>query len=177
MSTYTVLVTEPSRANKWQHAIGTTIVPVKSPLPMNVTVTKGARLITRPMYEVDVHALTLDQQAGLIAQKATEWDCSIEEARSLVNQIGLGVQADHCQAAPPPTASRDPRKGELQIGPDDTFDRCKSCGQPIIWHKLSPGRFMPLSVTTIEQDLGGQRFALSHFADCPFADQHRKRRK
>lgn len=173
MSTSAVLVTEPSRANKWQKAIGTTIVPVKSPLPANVTVTRDKRLTTRAMYEVDVQALTLDQQASLTAQKANEWDCTVEEARSTIYQIGLGILADHCTKAPAPTMNREPRRGELEVTSDDTHDVCKSCGAAILWHKLGPGRFMPLSITTIEQDAGGRRFALSHFADCPNASQHR----
>jgi hypothetical protein len=177
MSTYTVLVTEPTRANKWQRAIGTTIVPVKTPLPMNVTVTVGKKLVQKAIYEVDVHALTPEQQGGLVGQKAKEWECSIDEARSMLYQMGLGVQADHCQAAPPPNAMRQTRRGEFEITAADNHDTCKSCSAPIVWKKLSPGRFMPLSVGSIEQDAGGRRFATSHFADCPHADKHRRKGK
>lgn len=173
MSTNAVLVTEPTRARKWIQAIGTSTVPVKSATPVEVTIGAGKTFLTRPMYEVDVKALTLDQQAGLIAQKAAEWECPIEDARAMINQIGLGILADHCTAAPMPTMNREPRKGEVEVTPADTHDTCKSCGAAILWHKFEHGPYLPLSIRTIEQDAGGRRFALSHFTDCPNARAHR----
>lgn len=174
MSTTTVLVTEPTRARKWQEAIGTTTVPVKSETPIEVTVGTGTKFTKRPMFEVDVKALTLDQQAGLIAQKAQEWECPIDDARALIYQIGLGIMADHCTPAPKPQMNREPRRGEIEVTSADTHDVCKSCGAAILWHKFAAGHFIPLSIVTIEQDVSGRRFALSHFADCPNANQHRK---
>ena len=175
MSTISVIVTEPSRAKKWLEAIGTTIVPIKSIVPTPSTVRDGARFLKKEAYEVDVKALTLPQQAGLIAQKAREWDCDNEDARSMIYQMGIGIMTHHCILEPEPQPNRTERKGEYEVTAADTPDTCESCKAPIVWHKLGPGRFMPLSIKTIEQDAGGRRFALSHFADCPNAAQHRKK--
>lgn len=45
------------------------------------------------------------------------------------------------------------------------LDVCKSCGKEIFWVKTEAGKNMPVSMETKE----------SHFADCPNADQHRKK--
>lgn len=176
MSNLAVIVTEPSRAKKWLAAIGTTIVPIKSLIPTQTTVRDGPRFLKRDMYEVDVKALTLPQQDGLIQQKMHEWDCDNEEARSLLYHMGIGIMTHHCIKAPDPQENRAERRGEIEVTADDTPDTCESCHAPILWHKLGPGRFIPLSVQTIEQDAGGRRFALSHFADCPNANQHRRKK-
>lgn len=176
MSTLAVIVTEPSRAKKWLAAIGTTIVPIKSLVPTQTTVRDGTRFLKRDMYEVDVHALTPEQQAGLIQQKMKEWDCDNEEARSLLYSMGIGIMTHHCMRAPEPKQHRLERKGEIEVTAADTPDSCESCKAPILWHKIGTGRFLPLSVQTIEQDAGGRRFAITHFADCPNAAQHRRKK-
>jgi hypothetical protein len=43
---------------------------------------------------------------------------------------------------------------------------CKSCGAPIYWITTKAGRRMPIT-----------QMGISHFADCPNANQHRSSRK
>jgi hypothetical protein len=67
---------------------------------------------------------------------------------------------------------------------------CKSCGAEVLWVLTAAGKKMPLSVASQERRFvfdadatvsdKEPRFKLvetyiSHFADCPFADQHRRR--
>ena len=70
--------------------------------------------------------------------------------------------------------------------------RCKTCGEEIIWIITSAGRRMPLSVASQERrfvitpgtadERGRNPTAqqidtyLSHFADCPDAAEHRRKR-
>lgn len=61
-----------------------------------------------------------------------------------------------------------PRKGEYLIPPGATNGTCRSCNAPVIWMSTANGRPMPLSAATT-QEREGQRYALSHFADCPHA--------
>jgi len=68
---------------------------------------------------------------------------------------------------------RPTRVGEYLVPRSATPGTCKSCGAEILWIVSRLGRPIPLSVATIEQDAGGARFALTHFADCPNAKQHR----
>ena len=64
---------------------------------------------------------------------------------------------------------------------------CRSCGAEIIWAKTGKDKAIPLSVKSKEKrfifdlELGSEVVAnvdtyLSHFADCPNAEQHRKSR-
>ena len=65
---------------------------------------------------------------------------------------------------------------------------CKSCGAPMVWATTVAGKRMPLSVQsaerrfTIAKDADGNPVALeevtylTHFADCPDADAHRRPR-
>jgi hypothetical protein len=69
---------------------------------------------------------------------------------------------------------RQPRIGEYPVPPGARTYTCASCGAEIVWAASKKGFRIPLSVKTIEQDAGGQRFAVTHFADCPNAAQHRK---
>lgn len=62
--------------------------------------------------------------------------------------------------------------------------RCKSCGAPIVWAKTPEGKSQPLSVASkarriVVGDDGLARVVetyLSHFSDCPNANEHRSRR-
>jgi hypothetical protein len=71
--------------------------------------------------------------------------------------------------------ARDPRArlGEYLIPPKARPVLCKSCQHEIVWILTSSGANMPLSLATVRQDTQGRRWALTHFADCPQAAQHR----
>jgi hypothetical protein len=58
------------------------------------------------------------------------------------------------------------RPHEYAIPEHAALSTCGSCGAAMVWVKTAKGRAMPLSVATIETR-DGQRFALSHFSDCP----------
>lgn len=60
----------------------------------------------------------------------------------------------------------EPRKGEYLIPAGARAGSCRSCGAPVLWITTAKGSAMPLSVATIEER-DGERYALSHFADCP----------
>lgn len=56
--------------------------------------------------------------------------------------------------------------------------RCRSCRARIIWLKTSAGKNMPVDADTVEpedQEFDSTRHQ-SHFATCPNADHHRKKR-
>jgi hypothetical protein len=56
--------------------------------------------------------------------------------------------------------------------------RCSSCRARIIWLKTDAGKNMPTDADTVEpeDDLFDPARHKSHFATCPNADQHRKKR-
>lgn len=60
----------------------------------------------------------------------------------------------------------EPRKGEYLIPAGAREGTCRSCGAPVVWITTAKGSAMPLSTATIEER-GGERYALSHFSDCP----------
>lgn len=62
------------------------------------------------------------------------------------------------------------RTGEQLVPDGARVEQCASCGAAIIWCRTKKGRSMPLSAATIVWR-GTQRFALSHFADCPDAQE------
>jgi hypothetical protein len=56
--------------------------------------------------------------------------------------------------------------------------RCRSCNAKIIWFETPAGKRMPVDADTVEADdteLDLDRHQ-SHFASCPNADQHRRRK-
>jgi hypothetical protein len=56
--------------------------------------------------------------------------------------------------------------------------RCRSCNARIVWFTTESGRNMPVDADTVEADddeLDLSRH-ISHFATCPNANQHRRRR-
>jgi hypothetical protein len=56
--------------------------------------------------------------------------------------------------------------------------RCSSCRAKIIWFKTEAGNNMPVDADTVEpedEELDLTRHK-SHFATCPNANQHRKRK-
>ena len=58
--------------------------------------------------------------------------------------------------------------------------RCSSCRARIIWLKTAKGGNMPVDADTVEPDdteYDPEGDHVSHFATCPNADQHRKKRK
>jgi hypothetical protein len=67
-----------------------------------------------------------------------------------------------------------PRKGEYLVPATAEPGSCTSCGAMILWIRTPQDRAIPLSVATI-QHRNGQRYALSHFADCPDGKEWRKR--
>jgi len=62
--------------------------------------------------------------------------------------------------------------------PSGGHGNCRSCGHPIVWFKTDAGKNMPVNAETVQDkdvtlDLSRHE---SHFATCPHADQHRRRR-
>jgi len=71
--------------------------------------------------------------------------------------------------------------------------RCKTCDAEIIWARTERGKLMPLDAEPAERPSGvfrlevregkeplifsafGDPVYISHFATCPYADQHRRR--
>jgi hypothetical protein len=67
------------------------------------------------------------------------------------------------------------RPGEYRVPDQARTAQCQSCAALIVWTRTSKnGRPIPLSMATVRTDEYGARWALTHFADCPLADQHRK---
>jgi hypothetical protein len=59
--------------------------------------------------------------------------------------------------------------------------RCRSCGATVVWvitegNAKRPGKRMPLSAAKTETNVLGERVAPSHFADCPQANDWRRKR-
>jgi hypothetical protein len=66
------------------------------------------------------------------------------------------------------------KRGPFYPVPDDsTMETCRSCGAKIIWAKTLQGKAIPLSVASIEWR-GKERYANSHFSDCPDAKDWRQ---
>jgi len=65
------------------------------------------------------------------------------------------------------------RAGEYRVPIQAPPGECRSCHAPVLWATSEIGKAIPLSVSTIHTDETGQRWALTHFADCPNAAQHR----
>ena len=55
---------------------------------------------------------------------------------------------------------------------------CRSCGKPIIWMDTASGKNMPIDADTYTPGdaVFDAKKHRSHFATCPKADMHRKRR-
>ena len=66
------------------------------------------------------------------------------------------------------------RPGEYRVPGGAQIERCRSCQAKIVWTLTSKNKPIPLSMATVRTDAQGVRWALSHFADCPQAAQHRK---
>jgi len=73
----------------------------------------------------------------------------------------------------PSPISNHARPCEYRVPIQSPPGECRSCHAPIIWATTRSGKAIPLSVSTIRTDEQGQRWALTHFADCPSAAQHR----
>lgn len=69
--------------------------------------------------------------------------------------------------------SMETRKGEYRVPKGARPALCSSCGAPIIWTTTGQNKPIPLSIATIRVDEQNERWALSHFSDCPNARQHR----
>ena len=77
-----------------------------------------------------------------------------------------------------------PRLPQLFVIPPATpTARCRSCNAVVYWVRTPAGRLMPVSINT---DLAPECSAptltatgcgVAHWADCPTADQHRRRRE
>lgn len=62
-----------------------------------------------------------------------------------------------------------------------TVPQCRSCGAFILWMKTKNGKNIPVDYATVPADQGALVFDpdvghISHFATCPNADKHRKRK-
>mgnify|MGYP007117550687 CR=1 FL=1 len=67
------------------------------------------------------------------------------------------------------------RKGEIEVPENGRESACRRCNAPIIWAITAAGKQIPLSKRTIQHRPDGIPFALAHFADCPNANDFRKR--
>jgi hypothetical protein len=66
------------------------------------------------------------------------------------------------------------QRGPFYPVPDTAkVERCRSCEAKIIWSRTLLGTAMPLSVKSIEWR-GQERYANSHFSDCPDAQDWRQ---
>lgn len=65
------------------------------------------------------------------------------------------------------------RAGEYEIPSGATPMPCRSCEQEIVWTETEGGKWIPLSLATVE-DRDGVRYALTHFADCPHSRAWRR---
>lgn len=60
--------------------------------------------------------------------------------------------------------------------------QCRSCGAFILWMKTKGGMNIPVDYATVPPDQGRQLVFdpeaghIAHFATCPNADKHRKRK-
>jgi hypothetical protein len=74
---------------------------------------------------------------------------------------------------------RDPDPDEQTMAAHEKrIARCRSCNAQIVWFKTSSGSNMPVDESTVEADdvaLDLTRHK-SHFATCPNADHHRKKK-
>jgi hypothetical protein len=67
-----------------------------------------------------------------------------------------------------------PRPGEYVIPAGAQPGTCKSCGASIVWAKTPQDRFIPLALGTA-RDVGGVRYATTHYADCPHGREWKRR--
>lgn len=67
------------------------------------------------------------------------------------------------------------RAGEYLVPEQAQPAQCASCGAWMVWTRTTAGKAIPLSLATAEMR-DGQRYALTHFADCPESRQWRKTR-
>lgn len=61
----------------------------------------------------------------------------------------------------------------------ETF-HCRSCGAAIVWMKTATGKNMPVDADTVKPDgpsVFDPKVHTSHFATCPHAAQHRRKRQ
>ncbi|HEU4328798.1 MAG TPA: hypothetical protein VFS21_37010 [Roseiflexaceae bacterium] len=65
------------------------------------------------------------------------------------------------------------RRGEYVLTDGAEVRACASCAAQIAWITTETGTAMPLSVGTVELR-GGKRFALTHYASCPDANEWRQ---
>ena len=77
-----------------------------------------------------------------------------------------------------------PRPPQLfEIPPGAAVSHCRSCHAPVYWVRTPSGRPMPVSVNTdvaaecSAPTLTATGCGVAHWADCPTADQHRRRRE
>ena len=56
---------------------------------------------------------------------------------------------------------------------------CRSCGKPVVWFRTKAGKRMPVDAESTKPTDAAHQLDLkrhvSHFATCPYADQHRSR--
>jgi hypothetical protein len=67
------------------------------------------------------------------------------------------------------------RTGEYPIPDDAQLGTCHSCQAPVAWVRTKNDRWTPLSLATVETR-DGQRYALTHFSDCPDGKKWSKKR-
>lgn len=58
------------------------------------------------------------------------------------------------------------------------ISRCRSCNAQIIWFKTPAGKNMPVNANSVERgdEVLDIKRHISHFATCPTAPQHRRRK-
>jgi len=62
------------------------------------------------------------------------------------------------------------RTGEYELPAGASVEACRSCGAQIVWAHTANYKAIPLSLATV-QHRNGVAYCLSHFVDCPQANE------
>lgn len=89
------------------------------------------------------------------------------------------VPADRCRVPSAPPVERPRPQATFTVPAATRAAQCRSCGAEVFWITTDAGRQMPVDVNveggrTPGVDADGR--GISHFATCPFADEHRRPR-
>jgi hypothetical protein len=105
---------------------------------------------------------------GASVNAETEWDAYEDEGfLDLEDHLELALE----RAFPTPT-------GRVSMTEDLRIKSCSSCDAPIIWLLTKHLKHIPVDAATVKP--GETQYTppghISHFATCPNANQHRKKR-
>jgi len=104
-----------------------------------------------------------DSPIGHLLQHEAQLEAAAVAAGEHIQRINAGWSA---LFADEPAQPERPRPGEYPIPAGMLVEQCRSCAADIVWTRTARGRALPLSLAT-SRDVGSQRYATNHFADCP----------